>query len=69
MLRMGIHAYAMGEGKIRREPQREGREDASTGGPLGDLEGRLSRKFSILVALKKAEGIRFTTNGPRCYCR
>jgi hypothetical protein len=26
ILRMGIHAYAMGEGKIRREPQRGGRE-------------------------------------------
>jgi hypothetical protein len=30
MLRMGIHAYAMGEGRIRREPQRGGREDVST---------------------------------------
>jgi hypothetical protein len=27
---MGIHAYATGEGRIRREPQREGREDVST---------------------------------------
>jgi hypothetical protein len=27
ILRMGIHAYAMGEGRIRREPQRGGRED------------------------------------------
>jgi hypothetical protein len=27
---MGIHAYAMGEGRMRREPQRGGREDAST---------------------------------------
>jgi hypothetical protein len=26
ILRMGIHAYAMGEGRIRREPQRGGRE-------------------------------------------
>ena len=26
MLRMGIHAYAMGEGRIRREPQRGDRE-------------------------------------------
>jgi hypothetical protein len=25
-----IHAYAMGEGRIRREPQRGGREDVST---------------------------------------
>jgi hypothetical protein len=31
-LRMGINAYAMGEGRIRREPQRGGREDASTEG-------------------------------------
>jgi hypothetical protein len=31
ILRMGIHAYAMGEGRIRREPQRGGREDVSTG--------------------------------------
>ena len=30
ILRMGIHAYAMGEGRIRREPQRGGREDVST---------------------------------------
>jgi hypothetical protein len=30
ILRMGIHAYAMGEGRIQREPQRGGREDAST---------------------------------------
>jgi len=26
ILRIGIHAYAMGEGRIRREPQRGGRE-------------------------------------------
>ena len=26
MLRMGIYAYAMGEGRTRREPQRGGRE-------------------------------------------
>ena len=25
-----IHAYAMGEGRIRREPKRGGREDVST---------------------------------------
>jgi hypothetical protein len=30
ILRMGIHAYAMGEGRIRREPQHGGREDVST---------------------------------------
>jgi hypothetical protein len=30
ILRMGIHAYAMGVGRMRREPQREGREDVST---------------------------------------
>jgi hypothetical protein len=30
ILRVGIHAYAMGEGRIRREPQRGGREDVST---------------------------------------
>jgi hypothetical protein len=30
ILRMGIHAYAMGEGRIRRESQRGGREDVST---------------------------------------
>jgi hypothetical protein len=30
ILRMGIHSCAMGEGRIRREPQRGGREDAST---------------------------------------
>jgi hypothetical protein len=29
-LRMGMHAYAMGEGRTRREPQRGGREDAPT---------------------------------------
>jgi hypothetical protein len=28
ILRMGIYAYAMGEGRIRREPQRGGREGA-----------------------------------------
>jgi hypothetical protein len=33
--RMGIHAYAMGEGRIRREPQRGGREDVSTRGGGG----------------------------------
>jgi hypothetical protein len=33
-------------------------------GPLGDLEGRLNRIFSILVIQKKAEGIRVATNGP-----
>jgi hypothetical protein len=27
VLRMGIRSYAMGEGRIRREPQRGGRED------------------------------------------
>jgi hypothetical protein len=27
---MGIHAYAMGDERIRREPQRGGREDVST---------------------------------------
>jgi hypothetical protein len=27
MLRMGMHAYAMGEGRMRGEPQRGGRED------------------------------------------
>jgi hypothetical protein len=32
--RMGIHAYAMGEGRIRREPQRGGREDVSTKGKM-----------------------------------
>jgi hypothetical protein len=30
VLRMGVHAHAMGEGRMRREPQRGGREDAST---------------------------------------
>jgi hypothetical protein len=30
ILRVGIHACAMGEGRIRREPQRGGREDVST---------------------------------------
>jgi hypothetical protein len=30
ILRMGIHAYAMGEGRMRREPQRGGRGDVST---------------------------------------
>jgi hypothetical protein len=29
-LQMGTHAHAMGEGRIRREPQRGGREDVST---------------------------------------
>jgi hypothetical protein len=32
ILRMGIHAHAMGERRIRREPQRGGREDISTPG-------------------------------------
>ena len=27
IIQIGIHAYAMGEGRIRREPQRGGRED------------------------------------------
>jgi hypothetical protein len=35
ILRMGIHPYVMGEGRIRREPQRGGREDASTAAPTG----------------------------------
>jgi hypothetical protein len=30
ILRVGIHAHAMGEGRIQREPQRGGREDVST---------------------------------------
>jgi hypothetical protein len=30
VLRMGMHAHAMGEGRIRREPQRGGRVDVST---------------------------------------
>ena len=30
VLRMGIHAYAMGEGRARREPQSGGREDVPT---------------------------------------
>ena len=30
ILRMGINAYAMGEKRTRREPQRGGREDVST---------------------------------------
>jgi hypothetical protein len=30
ILRMGIHSYATGEGVIRREAQRGGREDVST---------------------------------------
>jgi hypothetical protein len=30
ILRMGIHAYATGEGRIRREHQHGGREDLST---------------------------------------
>ena len=30
ILRMGMHAYAMGERRMRREPQHRGREDAST---------------------------------------
>jgi hypothetical protein len=30
ILRVGIHSYAMGKGRIRREPQRGGREDVST---------------------------------------
>jgi hypothetical protein len=36
ILRTGIHAYAMGEGRMRREPQRGGKEDLSTeiGRPL-----------------------------------
>ena len=34
ILRMGIHAYAMGGGGIRREPQRGGREDVSTAAPI-----------------------------------
>jgi hypothetical protein len=33
ILRMGIHAYAMGEGRTRREPQRGGREDVSAASP------------------------------------
>jgi hypothetical protein len=37
---MGIHAYAMGGERIRREPQREGKEDASTKEPRkGSKEG------------------------------
>jgi hypothetical protein len=30
ILRMDIHACAMGEGRMRREPQRGGREDVPT---------------------------------------
>ena len=30
ILRMGMHAYAMGERRMRREPRRGGREDVST---------------------------------------
>ena len=43
ILRMGIHAYAMGEGRIRREPQRGGREDVSTHPLLSMSERRDGR--------------------------
>ena len=43
ILRMGIHAYAMGEGRIRREPQRGGREDVSTHPLLSISERRDGR--------------------------
>jgi hypothetical protein len=42
-LRMGMHAHAMGEGRMRREPQRGGREDASTHPLLSMSERRDGR--------------------------
>jgi hypothetical protein len=39
-LRMGIHACAVGEGRMRREPQRGGREDVSTHPLLSTSERR-----------------------------
>jgi hypothetical protein len=42
-LRMGVHACAMGERGMRREPQRGGREDVSTN-PLGN--GRCVELYS-----------------------
>ena len=44
MLRMGIHAYAMGEGKMWREPQREGRKEVSNRG----REGRKGREGGMV---------------------
>jgi hypothetical protein len=43
ILRMGIHAYAMREGRTRREPQRGGREDVSTHPLLSMSERRDGR--------------------------
>jgi hypothetical protein len=43
ILRMGIHSYVMGEGRIRREPQRGGREDVSTHPLLSISERRDGR--------------------------
>jgi hypothetical protein len=47
MLRMGIHACAMGEGGMRREPKRRGREDVSTGTSGPRAKGWLPSHFGL----------------------
>jgi hypothetical protein len=45
ILRIGTHAHAMGEGRMRREPQRGGREDLSTGSRNHAHRNRLQKQY------------------------